>query len=141
GELVTVLLRSGHMTKVGRDFDENAFARLGAGLMLGLPPTLYDGVEPFTVISIRSDASSSSATTSSPSHARAQGDEKLAQLLERLAHPTSTPGGDGTVESFLRGIEVVHDEQRLAAFLIEGHRGDGPTVTTFVIRPDEARVR
>ena len=28
GEPVTVLLRSGHMLKVGRDFDENAFARV-----------------------------------------------------------------------------------------------------------------
>lgn len=28
GEPVTVLLRSGHMIKVGRDFDENAFARV-----------------------------------------------------------------------------------------------------------------
>ena len=30
GEPVTVLLRSGHMLKVGRDFDENAFARVVA---------------------------------------------------------------------------------------------------------------
>jgi hypothetical protein len=58
--------------------------------------------------------------------ARAQGDEKLVQLLERLAEPTRTPGGDGTVESFLRGIEVVHDDQRLATSVFEGHRGDGP---------------
>ena len=28
GEPVTVLLRSGHMLKVGRDFDETAFARV-----------------------------------------------------------------------------------------------------------------
>ena len=28
GEPVTVLLRSGHMIKVGRDFDESAFARV-----------------------------------------------------------------------------------------------------------------
>jgi len=28
GEPVTVLLRSGHMLKVGRDFDESAFARV-----------------------------------------------------------------------------------------------------------------
>jgi hypothetical protein len=60
-------------------------------------------------------------------------------LLERLPHPTRTPGGDGTVESFLRGIEVVHDEQRLAASLGERHRGHGPTVTTFlVLRPGAA---
>ena len=33
GELVTVLLRTGHMLKVGRGFDEEAFARalLGGG--------------------------------------------------------------------------------------------------------------
>jgi transposase len=30
GEPVTVLLRSGHMVKVGRDFDESAFARVVA---------------------------------------------------------------------------------------------------------------
>jgi hypothetical protein len=30
GEPVTVLLRSGHMLKVGRDFDEGAFARVVA---------------------------------------------------------------------------------------------------------------
>lgn len=30
GEPVTVLLRSGHMLKVGRDFDESAFARVVA---------------------------------------------------------------------------------------------------------------
>ncbi len=34
-----------------------------------------------------------------------QGDEKLVQLLERLAHPL--PGADGIVESFLRGMELV----------------------------------
>jgi hypothetical protein len=34
----------------------------------------------------------------------AQGDEKRVQLLERLAKPTLHSGGDGTVESFLRGI-------------------------------------
>jgi hypothetical protein len=35
GEPVTVLLRSGHMIKVGRDFDENAFARVVALLEHG----------------------------------------------------------------------------------------------------------
>ena len=35
----------------------------------------------------------------------------------------------------------MHDQQRLAAFFLEGHRGDGPTVATFFIGPDEARVR
>src|SRR4029078_9790889 len=53
----------------------------------------------------------------------AQGDEKLVQLLERLAHvATRASGGDGTVESFLRRIEVAHDEQRLSTLLFEGHR-------------------
>lgn len=73
------------------------------------------------------------------SYARAQGDEKLVQLRERLGHSTLHPG-DGTVESFLRGIEFVHDQQRLATFFLEGHRGDG-TVVTFVISPNEARGR
>ena len=35
GEPVTVLLRSGHMLKVGRDFDEQAFARVVALLERG----------------------------------------------------------------------------------------------------------
>ena len=56
----------------------------------------------------------------------AQGDEKLVQLLERLAKPTCTPGGDGTIESFLRGIEVVHDEQGLGTLFFEGRRSAGP---------------
>jgi hypothetical protein len=56
-------------------------------------------------------------------HSRsAQGDEKLIQLLERLAHSTRTPRGDGTVESFLRGIEVVHNDQRLVTSFFKGHR-------------------
>jgi hypothetical protein len=41
------------------------------------------------------------------SYARAQGDEKLVQLRERLGHSTLHPG-DGTVESILGGIEFVH---------------------------------
>src|SRR6266478_6228804 len=61
-----------------------------------------------------------------PSLARAQGDEEFVQLLERLGHSIHAPGGEGTVENFLRGIEVVHDQQRLAAFFLERHRGDGP---------------
>ena len=64
----------------------------------------------------------------------------LVQLLERLDHYIRRPGA-GSVESLLRGIELVQDHQGLAAFFLEGHRGDGPTVTTFVISPDEARVR
>jgi hypothetical protein len=35
---------------------------------------------------------------------RAQSDEKLVQLLELVGYPTLHPA-DGTVESFLRGIE------------------------------------
>jgi hypothetical protein len=35
GEPVTVLLRSGHMLKIGRDFDEHAFARVVALLEHG----------------------------------------------------------------------------------------------------------
>src|ERR1700722_8799788 len=70
---------------------------------------------------------------------RAQGLKKLVELRERLGHPTLHPG-DGSVESLLRGIELVHDQQRLASFFLEGHRGDG-AVVTFVIGPDEARVR
>src|SRR5262245_6580633 len=78
--------------------------------------------------------------TSLPFRARAQSDEKLVQLLERLAHRVRRPSA-GSVESFLRGIELVHDQQRLATLFLEGHRGDRPRVTTFLIGPDEARVR
>src|ERR1700722_10306238 len=70
---------------------------------------------------------------------RSQGLKKLVELRERLGHPALHPG-DGGVESCLRGIEFVHDQQRLASLFLEGHRGDG-AVVTFVIGPDEARVR
>src|ERR1051326_4815981 len=69
------------------------------------------------------------------------GDDELVQLVESLAHSTRAPRGDGSVESFLRGIEVGEDQQRLASPFLEGGRGDGPTVIAFVIGPDEARVR
>src|ERR1700675_751590 len=74
-----------------------------------------------------------------PSRARAEGNEKLVQLRECLNHHIRRPGA-GSVESFLRGIKLVHDQQRLAAFFLEGHRRDG-TLVTFLIGPDEARVR
>src|SRR5688572_25716690 len=74
------------------------------------------------------------------SHARAQGEEKLVQLRERLDHRIRRPGA-GSVESFLRGIELVHDQQRLATLFLECHRGDRTTRTTFLIGPHEARVR
>ena len=51
------------------------------------------------------------------------------------------PEADGLVESFLRGIELVQDQQRLATLFLEGHRGDGPAAATFLVGPDEARVR
>jgi ABC-2 type transport system permease protein len=70
---------------------------------------------------------------------RAQADEELVELLERLGHPVQAPGA--LVGSFLRGIEVADDQQRLAALLLERHRGDGSALTTFVIGPDDARVR
>jgi hypothetical protein len=72
---------------------------------------------------------------------RAKGDEKLFQLLERFGHPGCRPGGHGSVERLLRGIEIVNGQQRLATFFLESHRGDDLAVITFLIRPDEARVR
>src|SRR5262245_66028631 len=76
----------------------------------------------------------SRSTTSWPSQTRAQGDEELVQLPERLAHHIRRPGA-GSVESFLRWIEVVHDQQRLATFFLEGDRGDRPALATFLIGP------
>ena len=70
----------------------------------------------------------------------AQGDEKLVQLLERLAKPTCTPGGDGSVEGLLGGIEFVQDQQRLVAFVFESHRSHG-TIIAFLICPDQPRGR
>lgn len=57
----------------------------------------------------------------------------------RPARPGS--GCQPAVESFLRGIEVVHDDESLGASFIERHRGDSPTLASFVIRPDEAGLR
>ncbi len=70
-----------------------------------------------------------------------QGDEKLIKLLERCAKPTCTPIIDGTVESFLRRIEVVHDEQGLGTPFFEGHRGHSAAFATFLVSLDEAGVR
>src|SRR4051812_43224856 len=65
-------------------------------------------------------------------------DEKRVELLELLAKPTRASGLDGFVESFLRGVEVAQDDQRLAGSFFERHRGNGATFTPFVVRPDEA---
>ena len=46
-------------------------------------------------------------------------------MRERLDHRIRRPGA-GSVESFLRGIELVHDQQRLATLFLECHRGDRP---------------
>ncbi len=45
--------------------------------------------------------------------------------------PSTLHRGDGSIGSFLRGIEFVHDQQRLAAFFLERRRGDG-TIVTFL---------
>src|SRR5262245_45417764 len=67
--------------------------------------------------------------------------EKLVQLLERLTEPARGAGGDSGVESFLRGIKIVHDDQRRAAPFFEGHRRHGPAFMPFLIRPDETGMR
>src|SRR5687767_14191535 len=66
----------------------------------------------------------------------AQGEEKIVQLRERLDHRIRRPGA-GSVESFLRGIELVHDQQRLATLFLECHRDDRPTLTTFLVGRSE----
>jgi hypothetical protein len=65
--------------------------------------TLADEATP--ALFTRSVTSPATLIAAATSSGRAQGDEELVQLLERLAHPL--PGGDGTVESFLRGMELV----------------------------------
>src|SRR5690349_19077863 len=75
-----------------------------------------------------------------PFRARVQGEEKLVQLREGLHRRIRRPGA-GSVESFLRGIQLMHDQQRLAAAFLEGHGGDGPIGTAFLIGPGEARGR
>src|SRR6185436_12196503 len=74
-----------------------------------------------------------------PRSSPAQGGEHLVELRERLAHRIRRAGA-GSVERFLGGIELVQDQQRLAAFLLEGDRGDG-TLGTFLVGPDQARGR
>jgi hypothetical protein len=74
-------------------------------------------------------------------HALTQSGEKPVQLLERLAHSTGAPGSDGSVERFLRGIKVPHDDERLATPFFKRHRGDRASFSCFIIRPNEARVR
>src|SRR5688572_26594329 len=69
-----------------------------------------------------------------------QGGEQPIQLLERLNRRIRSSSAS-RVEGFLRGIELAQDQQRFALLLLEGHRGDGPRVTTLLIGPDEARVR
>src|SRR5262245_12067310 len=65
------------------------------------------------------------------SSSSSQSDEKLVQLVELLRQPGRRPGVDRSVESFLRGVEIVHDQPCLAAPLLEGHGRDGPTVIPF----------
>src|SRR5262249_12730095 len=78
------------------------------------------------------------STTSWPSRTRDQAGDELIQLPERLVHRTRAPGG---LESFLRGIEVMHDQQRLATRSLKGHRGHASTIVPFIVGPHEARVR
>src|SRR5690348_8316506 len=49
------------------------------------------------------------AGTSCASSARAERDEKLVQLTEQLVHPLGC-SGTGCLESFFRGIELVHHQ-------------------------------
>jgi len=64
------------------------------------------------------------------SHARAQGDEKLVQLLATL-HP-----GEGVIENFLRRKEFARDQQRLAVLFLKGHRRHGSVIASL-IGPDK----
>src|SRR6188508_1812532 len=87
--------------------------------------------QPGTSAPFRSSLRTSTSTTSMTLCARAQGHEKFVQLRERLDRRIRRPGA-GSVESFLRGIELVHDQHRLAALFLECTRGDRPIFTTFL---------
>src|SRR5512134_392099 len=49
--------------------------------------------------------------------------EQLVELVERLGH--SSLGSPIGLERFLRRMELVENDERLAGFLLEGHRGEG----------------
>ena len=70
---------------------------------------------------------------------RAEGDEELVELRELFGHP-AFHAGEGTVERFLRWIELMQDQHRLAVLFLEGDGGGG-RVVAFFVGPDEARVR
>ncbi len=49
--------------------------------------------------------------------------------------------GEHPVESFLRGVQIMHGQQRPASFFLKGHRGHGAAVVTFLlVRPDANEV-
>src|SRR5258706_691890 len=129
GAGVTALEGDGHLEAVRIRDDAGVETRINAPALF-----LFIGADPHT------EWLSGCVHLDKKGFVRTGGAEKLVQLLERLAHRIRRPGA-GSVESFLRGIELVQDQQRLAIFFLEGHRGDRATVTAFVIGPDEARVR
>ena len=68
---------------------------------------------------------------------------------ERAAHPAGPAPRASRTSPQMRShrralpsrVEIVHGQLRLAARFLEGHRGDRLTVVTFVVGPDQARVR
>src|SRR5215203_5610032 len=71
------------------------------------------------------------------SRLRRELDEQLVQLPECLVHRVRR-AATVRVERFLRGIELAHDEQRLAICLRQGDGGDGAVLSAFFVRPDDA---
>jgi hypothetical protein len=64
------------------------------------------------------------STTSWAPYVRTRDKEKLIQLLEGLTKSTRNSGGDCTVESFFRGIEIVHGEQSFSTSFFEDYGGE-----------------
>src|SRR5262245_8908563 len=73
-----------------------------------------------------------------PTRARAQLDEQLVQLVERLGIPARRPGRDRLVQGLLRRIPVMDDEPGPALVLLEGRGRDDRAAVAFLVGPDEA---
>src|SRR5262245_22506358 len=80
------------------------------------------------------DASSVAGQTRSlPAGARAEHDEQLVQLVERLVVPGDRPGCDRGVERLLRRIAVVDDQPGPRTVVLERHGGHDRAPVIFLV--------